>query len=57
MSLTPLTCDLLGWRGTGSADGSSDIAAYLFFGGVLMNVAAVQEVCHQKYNFYQASGA
>ena len=47
MALTPLTCDLLGWRQSslaGAKDGSSDIGAYFFFGGVLMNVAAVLEV-------------
>lgn len=47
MALTPLTCDLLGWRQTSlsaAKDGSSDIGAYFFFGGVLMNVAAVLEV-------------
>ena len=47
MALTPLTCDLLGWRQsslTGAKDGSSDIGAYFFFGGVLMNVAAILEV-------------
>jgi hypothetical protein len=59
MALTPLTCDLLGWRQSslaGAEDGSSDIGAYYFFGGILMNVAAVMEVIwprvttsHRKY--------
>ena len=47
MALTPLTCDLLGWRQpsvTSSKDGLSDIGAYYFFGGMLMSVAAVLEV-------------
>lgn len=47
MALTPLTCDLLGWRQsslTSAMDGSSDIGAYFFFGGLLMSVASVMEV-------------
>lgn len=47
MALTLLTCDLLGWRQASllsGKDGSSDIGAYFFFGGILMNVAAVMEV-------------
>lgn len=44
ISLTPLACDLMGWRGAGNADGSASIGAYFFFGGLLMNVGAVGEV-------------
>lgn len=44
LSLTPLSCDLMGWRGAGEADGSASIGAYLFFGGLLMNLGAVGEV-------------
>lgn len=46
LSLTPLTCDLLGWRQaslTASVDGSADIGVYFFFGGILMLVASVME--------------
>lgn len=42
MSLTPLSCDLMGWRGAGH-DGASDIGAYLFFGGILMLVGGLLE--------------
>ena len=34
----------MGWRGAGEADGSASIGAYLFFGGLLMNLGAVGEV-------------
>lgn len=45
MSLSPLCCNLMGWgAGTAAGKGASDIPAYLFFGGILMNVAAVMEV-------------
>nr|POF00939.1 protein alcs [Quercus suber] len=42
LSLTPLSCILMGWRGAGGT-GASDIGAYFFFGGVLMIVGAVGE--------------
>lgn len=32
------------WRGTGAGLGASDISVFLFFGGVLMNVAGLLEV-------------
>ncbi|KAG9659651.1 GPR1/FUN34/YaaH-class plasma membrane protein-like protein, partial [Aureobasidium melanogenum] len=35
LSLTPLSCMLMGWRGA-SATGAADIGAYFFFGGLLM---------------------
>lgn len=44
LSLTPLTCDLMGWRGAGQANGSAGIPAYYFFGGVLMIVGGVFEL-------------
>lgn len=42
LSLTPLSCDLMGWRGAGG-NGASDTAAYFFFGGLLMVVGGVGE--------------
>lgn len=43
LSLTPLTCDLMNWRGAGVANGSADIGAYYFFGGLLMVLGSVGE--------------
>ena len=34
----------MGWRDAASGNGAASIGAYYFFGGVLMNVAAVLEV-------------
>lgn len=34
----------MGWRNAGALNGAADIGCYYFFGGVLMNVAAVMEV-------------
>ncbi|KAF6219670.1 hypothetical protein HO133_004139 [Letharia lupina] len=42
LSLTPLSCDLMGWRGAGG-NGASDSAAYFFFGGVLMILGSIGE--------------
>ncbi|KAK4548213.1 hypothetical protein LTR36_010082 [Oleoguttula mirabilis] len=42
LSLSPLSCILMGWRGAGGA-GASDIGAYLFFGGLLMILGAIGE--------------
>jgi len=44
LSLTPLACDLMGWRGAGQANGSAGIASYYFFGGVLMIVGGFMEL-------------
>ena len=45
MSLTPLACDLMGWRPhANEADGSASIGAYFFFGGMLMTVTGLAEV-------------
>jgi len=35
ISLSPLSCDLMGWRGAGG-NGAAGIGAYYFFGGLLM---------------------
>ncbi|KAF7190699.1 Protein alcS [Pseudocercospora fuligena] len=43
LSLSPLSCFLMDWRGTVTGFGASDITVYLFFGGVLMILAAVAE--------------
>ncbi|KAL1301982.1 hypothetical protein AAFC00_002436 [Neodothiora populina] len=42
LSLTPLSCILMGWRGAGG-NGASDIGAYFFFGGLLMILGSVGE--------------
>nr|POE54430.1 protein alcs [Quercus suber] len=42
LSLTPLSCILMGWRGAGG-NGASDIGAYFFFGGLLMVIGSVGE--------------
>ncbi|TKA80122.1 hypothetical protein B0A55_03331 [Friedmanniomyces simplex] len=42
LSLTPLSCILMGWRGAGGS-GASDTGVYFFFGGVLMILGAVGE--------------
>lgn len=45
LSLSPLSCDLMGWRGTnGPAVGAAGTATYFFFGGLLMILGAVGEV-------------
>lgn len=45
LSLSPLSCDLMGWRGTnGPAVGAASTATYFFFGGLLMIIGAVGEV-------------
>ncbi|KAL9061547.1 MAG: hypothetical protein Q9162_000079 [Coniocarpon cinnabarinum] len=52
LSLTPLSCDLMGWRGTGAAslNGAASIGCYYFFGGVLMIVSAVMEfICGNTF--------
>lgn len=46
VSLSPLSCDLMGWRGTnGPAVGAAGTATYFFFGGLIMLIGAVGEVC------------
>lgn len=41
LSLTPLSCELMGWRG--AADGSAGIATYIAFGGILMLLGGIGE--------------
>lgn len=43
LSLTPLSCDLMGWRGAGEGNGSAGIGAYFFFGGLLMILGSLGE--------------
>lgn len=43
MSLSPLSCILMGWRGAGGS-GASNVGVYIGFGGVLMLLGAVGEV-------------
>jgi len=42
LSLTPLSCDLMGWRGAGG-NGAASIGVYFFFGGLLMLVGGFLE--------------
>lgn len=48
LALTPLTCDLMGWRGALQANGSASIGAYFFFGGLTMMLGGVGEVIHKR---------
>ncbi|EFX04936.1 gpr1-like plasma membrane protein [Grosmannia clavigera kw1407] len=42
MALTPLSCDLMGWRGAGGS-GAAEIGAYYFFGGLLQVITGLLE--------------
>ncbi|KAL8790689.1 MAG: hypothetical protein Q9213_000537 [Squamulea squamosa] len=42
LSLTPLACDLMGWRGAGG-NGAASTGVFFFFGGVLMILGAIGE--------------
>ncbi|KAK4997171.1 hypothetical protein LTR66_003362 [Elasticomyces elasticus] len=42
LSLTPLSCDLMGWRGAGGS-GAAGTATYIYFGGMLMVLGAIGE--------------
>ncbi|KAK4499021.1 hypothetical protein PRZ48_009533 [Zasmidium cellare] len=42
LSLTPLSCDLMGWRGAGG-NGAASIGVYFFFGGLLMILGSLGE--------------
>ncbi|KZF25335.1 hypothetical protein L228DRAFT_66969 [Xylona heveae TC161] len=42
LSLTPLSCELMGWRGSGGF-GAAGIGSYFFFGGVCMLIGGVLE--------------
>ncbi|CAD6453192.1 126057ba-d989-45a1-beb3-9f1c505d3a35 [Sclerotinia trifoliorum] len=42
ISLSPLSCDLMGWRGAGG-NGAAGIGSYYFFGGLLMIVGGFLE--------------
>ena len=43
--LGPLSCDLMGWRGTnGPTVGAAGTATYFFFGGLLMILGSIGEV-------------
>lgn len=43
LSLSPLSADLMGWRGAGG-NGSADIGYYIGFGGILMLLGGIGEV-------------
>jgi len=42
LSLTPLSCDLMGWRGAGG-NGAASIGVYIGFGGVMMFLGGLGE--------------
>ncbi|KAF2091560.1 GPR1/FUN34/YaaH-class plasma membrane protein-like protein [Saccharata proteae CBS 121410] len=42
LSLSPLSCDLMGWRGSGGS-GAASIGVYFFFGGLLMILGGLGE--------------
>ncbi|KAI6756716.1 hypothetical protein HG530_011314 [Fusarium avenaceum] len=42
LAFTPLTCDLMGWRGAGGSGAASN-AVYMFMGGLLMIIGGVLE--------------
>jgi len=42
LSLSPLSCDLMGWRGSGG-NGAAGVATYYFFGGLLMMLGGLLE--------------
>lgn len=44
LSLTPLSMDLMGWRGAGG-NGAAGTGTYYFFGGLLMILGSLGEVC------------
>jgi len=44
LALTPLTCQLMGWRATNKlAGGAATIGTYFFFGGLMMIIGSVGE--------------
>lgn len=43
LSLTPLSCDLMNFRGAQAGNGSASIGAYLGFGGILMLLGGLGE--------------
>ena len=50
ISLSPLSCDLMGWRGTnGPTVGAAGTATYFYFGGLLMIIGSVGEVSDSSY--------
>ncbi|OCL03202.1 GPR1/FUN34/YaaH-class plasma membrane protein [Glonium stellatum] len=42
LCLSPLSCDLMGWRGAGG-NGAAGIGSYFFFGGLLMVLGGIGE--------------
>ncbi|KAI9714672.1 MAG: hypothetical protein M1812_006337 [Candelaria pacifica] len=42
LSLSPLACILMGWRGSGGS-GASDVGAYIYMGGMLMTLSGILE--------------
>ncbi|KAL2048729.1 hypothetical protein ABVK25_010981 [Lepraria finkii] len=42
LSLSPLSCELMGWRGAGG-DGIATVGTYYFFGGFLMSLGGILE--------------
>jgi hypothetical protein len=48
LSLTPLSMDLMGWRGAGG-NGAAGTGTYYFFGGLLMVLGSLGEVCEHPF--------
>ncbi|KAI9704747.1 MAG: hypothetical protein M1836_006527 [Candelina mexicana] len=42
LSLSPLACILMGWRGSGGS-GASDVGVYIYMGGMLMTLSGILE--------------
>lgn len=50
LSLTPLSCTLMGWRGAGG-NGAANVGTFFAFGGVLMLIGSVGEVSKRQQLF------
>ncbi|KAK4894801.1 hypothetical protein LTR66_004467 [Elasticomyces elasticus] len=55
LSLTPLSCDLMGWRGAGGS-GAAGTATYIYFGGMLMVLGAIGELTDQGAFWFGFAG-
>jgi hypothetical protein len=48
IALTPLSCDLMGWRGAGG-NGAASVGSFFFFGGLLMILGSIGEFFFGEY--------
>jgi len=48
LSLTPLACTLMGWRGAGG-NGAANVGTYYAFGGILMILGSLGEVSESVF--------